>query len=160
MAFNNPIQNLGAIGQYVTGRVKRQVTKPSFTKVHSTLSSEADLVATLIHDLALAVEGAVMEHGKDIVERQFIQERLANAAIDIFVATAVLSRTTWEIERLGGEEAAKAQLDCARIFVPMAYRRARRQIRALSRHQDARLRAIADASLQSGDLGPESATDV
>jgi hypothetical protein len=159
-AFKNPIQNLGAIGHYVTGRVKRQVTKPSFTKVHASLENEAELVATLIHDLALAVEGAVMEHGKEIVERQFIQERLANAAIDIFVSTAVLSRTTWEIERLGGEDAAKAQLDCARIFVPMAYRRARRQIRALSRHQDARLRAIADASLQSGDLGPESATDV
>jgi acyl-CoA dehydrogenase family protein 9 len=159
-AFKNPIQNLGAIGHYVTGRVKRQVTNPTFTKVHSSLENEAELVATLIHDLALAVEGAVMEHGKEIVERQFIQERLANAAIDIFVSTAVLSRTTWEIERLGGEDAAKAQLDCARIFVPMAYRRARRQIRALSRHQDARLRAIADASLQSGDLGPESATDV
>jgi acyl-CoA dehydrogenase family protein 9 len=159
-AFKDPIRSLGAIGHYLAGRVTRQVTKPSLTKVHPTLAPEADLVATLVHDLALAVEQAVMKHGKEIVERQFIQERLANAAIDIFMAAATLSRTTWEIERLGGEEAATAQLDCARVFVPMAYRRARRQIRALSRHQDARLRAIADASLLTGDLGPESATDV
>src|SRR5215211_6443501 len=31
-AFDNPIRSLGAIGDYLTGRVKRQVIKPSFTK--------------------------------------------------------------------------------------------------------------------------------
>jgi hypothetical protein len=80
---------------------------------------------------------------------------MANAAIDIYLATTVLSRTTWELERLGGEEAAKAQLDCARIFIPMAYRRARRSIRALRKHQDARLKAIAESALEALDLGPE-----
>ena len=76
-----------------------------------------------------------------------------------FIATAVLSRTTWEIERLGGESNADAQLDCARIFIPMACRRARRNIRALTRNQDARLKAIAESSLASGELGPEAPTD-
>jgi very long chain acyl-CoA dehydrogenase len=112
-----------------------------------------------VHDLALAVESAIMKNGKGIVEKQFLQERFANAAIDIFIATAVLSRTTWEIERLG-EEGASASIDCARIFVPMAYRRARRQIRAVRRHQDSRLKAIATRSLDSGDLAPTAPTDV
>ena len=100
-----------------------------------------------------------MKHGKGIVEKQFIQERLANAAIEIFMATSVLSRTTWDIERLG-EEGAEASIDCARIFVPMAYRRARRQIRAVARHQDARLKAIATRSLDTGDLAPTPPTDI
>jgi len=80
---------------------------------------------------------------------------MANAAIDLYLATTVLSRTTWEIERAGGEEAAKAQLDCARIFIPMAYRRARRSIRALAKNQDGRMKSIAESSLETGDLGPE-----
>ena len=67
----------------------------------------------------------------------------------------MLSRTSWEIERLGSEDAAKAQIDCARIFIPMAYRRARRSIRALRKNQDARLKAIAESSLEAGNLGPE-----
>ena len=159
-AFKDPIHSLGAIGHYLSGRAKRTITKPIFTAVHPALVEEADLVATLVHDLAIAVESLVMEHGKPIVEKQFLQERLANAAIDIFVATAVLSRTTWEIERAGGEAGALAQLDCARIFVPLAYRRARRNIRALSRHQDARLKSIAEQSLANGELGPEAPTDV
>src|SRR3954470_21054688 len=158
-AFKDPIRSLGAIGHFIADRAKKTITQPSFTQIHPTLVAEADRVATLVHDLALAVENTIMKNGKGIVEKQFIQERLANAAIDIFVATAVLSRTTWEIERLG-EDGAEAAIDCARIFVPAAYRRARRQIRAVARHQDARLKAIATRSLETGDLGPAPPTDV
>jgi acyl-CoA dehydrogenase family protein 9 len=158
-AFENPIRSFGAIGDYLAGRVKRTITKPSFDRVHPALEREADLVAKLVHNLALAVERVVLKHGKAVIDKQFLQERMANAAIDIFLATAVLSRTTWEIERAGGEEAARLHIDCARIFVPMAYRRARRNIRALRRHQDARLKAIADRSLELNDLGPETPAD-
>jgi acyl-CoA dehydrogenase family protein 9 len=159
-AFKDPLHSIGAIGHFIAGRAKRTITKPSFSKVHPALSDEADLIATSVHDLALAVEHVVMQHGKSIVDLQFLQERMANAAIDIFMATAVLSRTTWEIERAGSEDAAQPALDCARLFVPMAHRRARRNIRALSRNQDARLKAVAEQSLQSGEIAPEAPTDV
>jgi acyl-CoA dehydrogenase family protein 9 len=158
-AFKDPIHSLGAIGGYLAGRAKRTMTKPSLGFVDPLLREEAELVAALVQDLALAVERAVMANGKAIVDMQFVQERLANAAIDIFVATAVLSRTTWEIERLGGETAAEAQLDCARIFVPLAYRRARRNIRAVSKNQNPRLKAMAERALASTELAPESPTD-
>ena len=159
-AFKDPIHSLGAIGGYLAGRAKRTMTKPSLGFVDPLLREESELVAALVQDLALAVERAVMEHGKAIVDMQFVQERLANAVIDIFLATAVLSRTTWEIERLGGEAAAEAQLDCARIFVPQAYRRARRNIRAVSKNQNARLGAIAERALAATELAPESPTDI
>ena len=156
-AFKAPIRSLGAIGEYLAGRARRQITKQRFTRVHPSLERERELVETLIHDLALGVEDAILRHGRGIIDRQFLQERMANAAIEIFLATAVLSRTTAEIERLGGEDAAKAQLDCARIFVPMAHRRARRSIRGLRKHQDARLKAIAEHALETTDLGPDEA---
>jgi acyl-CoA dehydrogenase family protein 9 len=158
-AFKDPIHSLGAIGGYLSGRARRTLTKPKLGKVHSALANEADLIERLVHDLALAVENAVMRHGKKIVDMQFAHERMANAAIDIFLATATLSRTTWEIERAGSVEAAKEAVDCARVFVPMAYRRARRNVRGLSRNQDARVRQIAEAALERGDLGPGAPTD-
>jgi acyl-CoA dehydrogenase family member 9 len=160
-AFKDPIHSLGAIGEYLKGRAKRTITKPAFSRVHESLEREAGLVSTLVHDLALGVEAAVMKYGKGILEKQFLQERMANAAIDIFLATSVLSRTTWEIERaarLGGE-AVEGHIDCARVFVPMAYRRARRSIRGLRRNQDARLKALAERSLETGELGPEAPAD-
>ena len=158
-AFKDPLHSLGAIGSYVAGRAKRQLSKPEFTKVHEALSDEADAVATAIHDLALGVEGALLKHGKDVIEKQFLQLRLANAAIDIYMSVAVLSRTTWEIERVGSVDAAGAELDCARVFIPAAMRRARRNIRALRVNQDARLSAIALRALESGDLAPQTPTD-
>jgi acyl-CoA dehydrogenase family member 9 len=158
-AFKDPIHSLGAIGSYLGGRVKRQIQKPELTKVHEALSREADTVAGLVHDLALAVEDTILRTGKKIIEKQFQQERMANAAIDIYLAVAVLSRTTWELERAGSEDAAKNQLDCARIFVPMAARRIRRNIRGLRRNQDSRMRSIAENALTTTDLGPESPAD-
>ncbi|MEP6728999.1 MAG: hypothetical protein ABJE10_00110, partial [bacterium] len=158
-AFKDPLHSLGAIGSYVAGRAKRQITKPTFTRVHEALSAEADMVATNIHGLALGVEGLLLKHGKDVIDKQFIQLRLANAAIDIFMSVAVLSRTTYEIERAGSVDAAVAEIDCARVFIPAAMRRTRRSIRALRINQDGRLKAIAERALDTGVLAPETPTD-
>ncbi len=158
-AFKDPLRSLGAIGSYVTGRAKRQLVKPSFTLVHDALKDEADAVAGIIHDLAVSVESLLLKHGKAVIEQQFLQLRLANAAIDIYMSVATLSRTTWEIERAGSTEAAEAELDCARVFIPAAMRRARRNIRALRVNQDARLKAIAERALDRVDLAPTTPTD-
>jgi hypothetical protein len=115
-------------------------------------------VETLIHNLALGVEDAILRHGKGIIDRQFLQERMANAAIDIYLCTAVLSRTTWEIERLGGEDAAKAQIDSARgSSFRWAHRQCAPQHSRASQASGRRLKAIAEelagvGRSRSGDL--------
>ena len=158
-AFKRPLQSIGAISSYLAGRAKRQVVKPAFTKVHASLKDEAEMVADLIHDLALAVEKVLISEGKEIIERQFLKERMAKASMDLYLSTAVLSRVTWAIEQQG-LDGATADLDVARIFIPMATRRARRQITALDTHQDDRLRAVAQRALDTGDLTVPTPTDV
>jgi acyl-CoA dehydrogenase family protein 9 len=158
-AFKDPLHSIGAISSYLTGRVKRTLVKPDFTKVHALLQDEAEMVAENIHGLALGVEKALIEHGKAIIERQMLHERMANASIDIYLSTAVLSRVTAAIAKYG-EEGAAADLDAARIFVPMAMRRTRRAIRALERNSDERMRAVAQRALDSGDLTVPTPTDV
>ena len=158
-AFKDPLHSIGAISSYLTGRVKRTLKKPEFTKVHELLADEADMVADNIHGLALAVEKALIEHGKAIIERQMLQERMANAAIDIYLSTAVLSRATAAIEKHGAE-AARADLDAAHLFISMAMRRTRRAIRALDRNSDERMRNVAQRALDSGDLTVPTPTDV
>jgi acyl-CoA dehydrogenase family protein 9 len=158
-AFRDPIHSIGAIGSYVAGRAKRQVTRPAFTRVHPALAHEAAMVASIIHSLGLAVDAVLRKHGKAILERQFLQQRFANISIDVYMSAAVLSRTTWEIARAGSAESAAAELDCARVFIPAAMRRARRHLRALRVNQDRRMKAIAEWALESGELGPETPTD-
>ena len=157
-AFRDPLHSIGAISSYLRGRVRRTLVKPDFTKVHEVLADEADLVATQIHALAMAVEKSLIEHGKGIIEMQMLQERMANAAIDIYLSTAVLSRVTLAIEKKGAEGAAE-DLDAARLFVPMAMRRTRRAIRALGRNGDELMRRVAKRALDTGDLTVPTPTD-
>ena len=159
-AFRDPLRSLGVIGSYLGGRVKRQLGKPVFTRVHAALKDQAEMVAAAVNDLARAVEKLLVEHGKGVIERQFHQERLANAAIDIYLSTATLSRATWAIERAGSADQAAADLDNARIFVSMAMRRTRRALRALDRNQDARLKVLAERALASGSLTVDTPTDL
>ena len=159
-ALQDPIRSLGAIGSYLAGRAKGTIDRPDFKRVHKALADEAELVADQVYDLGRAVERALRKHGKKIVDRQYVQERLANAAIDLFMATAVLSRATAELERAGGDEAkVEAELDCARVFVHAAYRRARRSLRALRTNQDKRLDAIAVRAVETKELAPPAPTD-
>lgn len=158
-AFRDPLHSLGAISSFIGERVKRQVVKAQFSHAHAALRDEADQIATVIHDLALGVEKLLIAHGKDVIEHQFQQERMANVAIDVYLATATLSRASWAITKAGGAEKAEADLDNARIFIPMAMRRARRHVRALERNQDARLKALAERALESGSLTVPAPTD-
>jgi acyl-CoA dehydrogenase family protein 9 len=158
-AFRDPLHSLGAIGSFLAGRVKRQVVTPVFANAHPALKEEGEMIGTVVHDLALAVEKQLIAHGKEVIEHQFQQERMANVAIDVYVATATLSRATWAIARAGGAEKAEADLDNARIFIPMAMRRARRNVRAMERNQDARLKSLAQRALESGSLTVAAPTD-
>jgi acyl-CoA dehydrogenase family protein 9 len=160
MALQDPIHSFGAIGSYLAGRAKSTIDRPDFTRVHAALKDEAGLIAGQVHDLARGVEWALRKHGKKIIERQYVQERLADAAMDIYLATATLSRATSEIERAGGDlNAVASELDCARVFVHMAYRRVRRNLRALRANQDLRLDAIAERAVDAVDLAPPAPTD-
>src|SRR5512137_1535129 len=47
-AFRDPLRSLGAIGSYIGGRVKRQLVKPAFARVHESLKDEAELVAKAV----------------------------------------------------------------------------------------------------------------
>ena len=159
-ALQDPIHSLGAIGNYLKGRAITTIDRPDFKRVHKALEDEAELVADQIYDLGRSVERALRRHGKKIVDRQYVQERLANAAIDLFLATATLSRATAALEAVDGDESkVEAELDCARVFIHAAYRRARRSLKALRRNQDKRIDAIAERAVQSKDLAPPAPTD-
>ena len=69
-------------------------------------------------------------------------------------------RATPELEAAGGDvNAVATELDCARVFVHMAYRRVRRYLRGLQVNQDARLDAISERAVEAVELAPLSPSD-
>ncbi len=84
---------------------------------------------------------------------------MTDAAVGIYLSTAVLSRATWEIERAGSVESAQAEVECARRFLADSYSDVRRSIRRVSRNQDVRLKAVAERVLEAQDAAPPTPSD-
>jgi acyl-CoA dehydrogenase family protein 9 len=152
-AFQRPLQSIGTIGSYLADRAKHTIDRPKLTHVHSSLSHEAGLVSTMVHDFARGVESAIMHHGKQIIDRQIIQERMADVAIDVYLATAALSRASATIARTDLSDEAKAsEVDCAKLFVSMAAGRARHITEGLRDNDDDLTRAVAARALTQQEL--------
>jgi len=68
-------------------------------KVHPNLKEPASVLSQDISTFGSSVEKILMKHGKDVINQQFLLNRIANAAIDIYVATSVLSRCSSSLEQ-------------------------------------------------------------
>ncbi|CAH1405241.1 unnamed protein product [Nezara viridula] len=103
MAFRQPTAHLSLIMEEVTKRGLRTVglgSTPSLSHlVHPSLSPSAALVAKSITQFGPAVESLLMKFGRGIVEEQFLLNRVANAAIDIYTMSVALSRATRSIQK-------------------------------------------------------------
>lgn len=97
-AFKNPTAHLGLIFEEVSKRAVRSVglsSPPSMSHlVHAELAPSATQVAKCVDAFGQAVEMVLIKYGKGIVNEQFILNRLANSAIDIYTMTVVLSRAS------------------------------------------------------------------
>ncbi|XP_043460883.1 very long-chain specific acyl-CoA dehydrogenase, mitochondrial isoform X1 [Leptopilina heterotoma] len=97
-AFKNPTANLGLIFEEAAKRATRAVglsSLPNFTHlVHPSLSDSAALCAKSIESFGQTIESSLIKYGKGIVDEQFILNRIAQAAIDTYTMSVVLSRAS------------------------------------------------------------------
>ena len=95
-AISNPVSNFGVVLGEVAKRGKGAIgIGPGNVlsgSVHPNLSESAALTCKAVDALGQSVEKVLIKHGKDIINEQFILNRLANATIDIYANTCVLSR--------------------------------------------------------------------
>merc|ERR1712037_545179 len=68
-----------------------------------------------------AVEAALIKHGKNIIHEQFLLNRLANATIDIYVSSCVLSRCSKSLTE--GIESAHHEEMMAKVWCKEAHTR-------------------------------------
>jgi acyl-CoA dehydrogenase family protein 9 len=159
-ALQDPIHSLGAIGSYLAGRAKGTIDRPDFKRVHKALGTRPSWWRTRSMTSGARWSARWADTRRRSWTASTCRSDWRTPAIDLFMATAVLSRATSELERAGGDETkVEAELDCARVFVHAAYRRARRSLRALRTNQDKRLDAIAVRAVETKDLAPPAPTD-
>src|SRR5215475_14507615 len=115
------------------------------------LRSEAQQLGRLIRHFNFAVNRALITYREPILDMQLVQERIANAAMDLFAATCVLSRIDGEIHfaRRNGETPSPEH-SAADLFLRQSFRRIRGFLAGLTDNDDKAVLAAAKASLTSG----------
>lgn len=97
-ALKNPAANVSVILGEATKRAKRSVGFSNINSltevVHPNLAQEGALISKAIEAFGVSVEGLLVKYGKNILEEQFLLNRLSAAAIDIYASVVVLSRST------------------------------------------------------------------
>lgn len=137
-ALHRPLRNLGLLGGYATMRVKLLLGTATATldfPLHEKLQQHKEFFERHVFDLRSATERAVVRSRSKIVERQFILERLANMAVELFATASVIARTQGLIDQrgIGGTERELALCD---LFCVESGRRFRASRNALDSRED------------------------
>ncbi|MCB9591705.1 MAG: acyl-CoA dehydrogenase family protein [Sandaracinaceae bacterium] len=148
-AMREPIKGFGLLSDYVVGKARSLVTRERVERVHPILAGESAVFEEYAAMLAQRVEQTLRKHGRDIAEMQFVQKRIAEAAIDLYALAAVLSRTTRAIERKG-EKGAEREIHLTVAFRRLAEPRLRDRLGEMERDADELLKEIAAQTYKDG----------
>ena len=132
-------------------RLTAAVKVPEVPVRNARLKSYAGQLARLVWRFNFAVNKALITYREPVMDMQLVQERIANAAMEMFAATCVLSR--WDAELTAIDRNGRDSTDhvAADLFVRRALRHTRQFLRGLGDNDDAAMLATANAVLGHGD---------
>ena len=130
------------------------MTGEALPEVAEPLRKTAARAARYAERLSATAEHALRAHGRKILEREFIQERLSEAAGDLYALVACVSRADTRIKEVGADRARRDIL-LTRTFGNVAWRRIHRNLYHVERNQDANLTKVSDLAYEQGSYGED-----
>jgi acyl-CoA dehydrogenase family member 9 len=129
-------------------RLGAAVRVPEIPVRSAELRSVANQLGRLIWRFNVAVNRALITYREPILDMQLLQERIANAAMDLFASTCVLSRHDAELQsaQRNGSSSPPDQL-AADLFLRQSFRRIRHFLAGLTDNEDKSVLATAKSVL-------------
>src|SRR5262249_30704667 len=91
-ALSHPFSRLGTLLRFGRDQISARLTRPSVPVQSSALRDHARALSKRIREFSLAVQRMLIRHREDIIFRQYVQERLADAACELYASSCTLSR--------------------------------------------------------------------
>lgn len=145
-ALHHPIGDLHTIWQFGVDRLSTVVRAPEVPVHDERLRPHAHRLASLIRRLGVEVNRVLIHHREAVLDRQYVQQRIAGAAAEIFASACVLSRADAELAAASESEAART-FPVADLSLRRSLRRVRRWLAKVHENDDAAVTAAADAAL-------------
>jgi alkylation response protein AidB-like acyl-CoA dehydrogenase len=150
-AFSHPVKERGMLWKFVRHQAGARLglTAPTVPVQSPQLQSEATALGRLVRDFSLAVQDVLRRYRETVLERQYVQERIADAACDLYASSCALSRLDHLLVHGNNTPAeAKREEIAGRYFLKLADRRARQSLVALTDNDDDLTTAAANAALE------------
>jgi acyl-CoA dehydrogenase family protein 9 len=148
-ALKDPVKGFGLITDYAVHYMKDRLTTGRIRKVHESLANSKTEFETWAKNLHITTERILIRYGKNIIQKEIIQERLADASIDLFGMIACISRVELDIRKNGVEKVAD-KIRLCNFYCEEAWRRIRRNILMIDKNADDDILKIADLIKEEG----------
>jgi alkylation response protein AidB-like acyl-CoA dehydrogenase len=126
-------------------RMDAAVRPPAVPVQNPLLRPFALRLGRCIRRFNLEVDRALIRHREEILERQYVQERLASVAMELFASACVLSRWDAEFGSSSGKAGANgAAQSVADLFLRGSFRRIEQALAELHDNDDMATTATAD----------------
>ncbi len=147
-AVFHPVKERDTLWRFLRNQVGSRLSTPDIPVTSPTLHSEARALGKRVRDFGLAVQQVLVQHREAVLERQYVQQRIADAACELYAASCTLSRLD-HILTHGNHLPPERNPDviAGRYYLKHADRRIRQSLAALSDNDDVQTTATADAFL-------------
>jgi alkylation response protein AidB-like acyl-CoA dehydrogenase len=146
---HQPLKEIGTLGKFGYGQMLSLLTVPDVPVRSRMLQAAARRLGRRVRDFGAAVQRLLMQYREAILERQYVQERIADAACELYASACTLSRMD-HLATFGNGNPAEVNRDltAGRYFLRLANRRIRQNLAALNDNDDDLTTAAADAALE------------
>jgi acyl-CoA dehydrogenase family protein 9 len=149
--LDHPLKERGAVWRFVRGQVgsRLHLSAPEIPVRSPALHADARRLGQRVRDFGLAVVDMLRKYREAILERQYVQERIADAACDLYASSCTLSRLD-SLLAAGNHQPLEEHPDliAGRYFLMLADRRIRHNLAALHDNDDADTTRTANAVLK------------
>jgi alkylation response protein AidB-like acyl-CoA dehydrogenase len=150
-ALAHPLKEWSTLLSFSGKRVGAQLglTTPDVPVQSAELRPPAQELGRRLREFGLAVQSALLRYREDIVDRQYVLERISDAACELYASGCTLSRLEYLLQHGNGHPAElKRDVIAGKYFLRLANRRVRQCLAALNDNDDAHTTATADAVLE------------
>jgi alkylation response protein AidB-like acyl-CoA dehydrogenase len=148
-AVFNPLQEFGTLLNFGGSQIATRLRVPEVPVRSNRLRPLARELATRVRDFSLAVQSQIIKHKEGIMFRQYVQERIADAASELYAASCTLARLDSLLSGQSNGNAAEVERDAkvGMYYLKLASRRVKQCLAALQDNDDADTTATADVVL-------------
>jgi hypothetical protein len=147
-SVNFSLKGVGTLLNFGGKQIKERLVRPDVPVMSNQLEPFARELGSRLKDFSLAVQSMLFKHREKILFKQYVQERIADAACELYASSCTLSRLDHLLTVGNGNPAEMARdATAGKYFLTISNRRVKQCLAALKDNDDEETTETADVIL-------------